>query len=352
MPADISRVEDLLWQTAVALEERGLSAAAEQLRALQQMLSQALQSGAPQSVIDELMQRYKQALQQYLQKLAQNAQPGDQPPSPDAKVLSDKDLQDLLNAIQQLSQTGARGQAAQLLAMLQNLLENLKMNAGQGQGPQSPGDKAASDAVKKLGDLMGKQRELLDKTYRQGQDAGDPKDGGGKGLAQQQGQLKDELNQVLKGLGDQKVPSPKGLGEAGRAMGEAQGELGQKDFDSAGDAEKDALEELRKGAGELAQKLMKGGQQGQQGANQDPFGRREGGRGAATGGNVKLPDKIDPGAGAGNSAGTAQARRRTRTAERRARLYRPPAEAVLINPPCRYRADRARARHRPCRSRR
>ena len=30
---------------------------------------------------------------------------------------------------------------------------------------------------------MGSQRELLDKTYRQGQDAGDPKDGGGKGLA-------------------------------------------------------------------------------------------------------------------------------------------------------------------------
>ncbi len=86
-----------------------------------------------------------------------------------------------------------------MLAMLQSLLENLHMNAGKGGGQQSPQDKAASDAVKKLGDLMGKQRELLDKTYRKGQGAADPKDGSGKGLAQQQGELKDELGKIHEG---------------------------------------------------------------------------------------------------------------------------------------------------------
>ena len=289
--ADISRVEDLLWQTALALEDAGLADAAAQLRRLQQMLSQALMSGAPQSTIDELLQRYKQALERYMQKLAQNAQPGQNQVSPGTRTLSQKDLQDLLNAIQQMAQTGDRTRAAQALAMLQNLLENLHMQAGNGQGQQSPEDKAASDAVKKLGELMGKQRELLDKTYRQGEDAGNPKDGGGKGLAQQQGKLKDELGKVLKGLGDQKVQTPKSLGDAGRAMGEAQGELGNKDFDSAGDAQKQALEDLRKGAGEMAQNLMKHGQQGAQGANEDPFGRNEGRRGATLGNDVKIPDK-------------------------------------------------------------
>jgi uncharacterized protein (TIGR02302 family) len=289
--ADITRVQDLLWQTAVALEEGGLSAAAEMLRRLQQMLSQALMSGAPQAKIDELLQRYKQALDRYLQMLARNAQRGNKPLPPNAKVMNPQDLQDLLNAIQKLAQTGARNQAAQMLAMLQNMLENLHMSAGNGQGQQSPRDKAASDAIKRLGDLMGRQRELLDKTYREGQDAGDPKDGGGPGLSRKQGQLREDLNKVLKGLGDQGVPAPMTLGEAGRSMGEAQGELGRKDFDSAGDAQKDALDALRRGAGELAQNLMRESQQGMQRGNEDPLGRAEGGRGTTLGGNVKVPDK-------------------------------------------------------------
>jgi uncharacterized protein (TIGR02302 family) len=289
--ADIARVEDLLWQTALALEQGGLADAAEQLRRLQQMLSQALMSGAPQSAIDALMQRYKEALQHYMNKLAQNAQPGKGKVPPGTQTLSQKDLQDLLNAIQQMAETGDRKRAAEALAMLQNLLENLHMQAGNGQGQQSPGDKAASNAVKKLGELMGKQRQLLDKTYRQSEDAGNPKDGGGKGLARDQGKLKDELGKILKGLSDQHVPTPKSLGRAGRSMGEAQGELRRKNFDSAGDAQKQALEDLRKGAGEMAQKLMKNGRPGAQGANNDPFGRRQGGRGSALGSNVKIPDK-------------------------------------------------------------
>ncbi|MDE3114845.1 MAG: TIGR02302 family protein [Pseudomonadota bacterium] len=286
----LAAVEDLLWQTALALENGGLADAAAQLRRLQQMLSQALAQGAPQSVIDQLLQRYEQAMQNYLQQMAKNAQRGNAGAAPDAKMLSQKDLEDLLKAIQQLAQTGARGQAAEALAMLQSLLENLQMQAGNGSGQQSPGDKAMNEAIGKLGDLMGKQRQLLDKTYRHGQDAGDPKDGGGKGLSRQQGALRDELQNLLKGLGDQKQQAPESLGNAGRSMGEAQGELGQQDFDSAGDAENDALEAMRQAANDLAQRLMQR-QGGQPGAGEDPLGRLQNGNGGAFGGTVKIPDK-------------------------------------------------------------
>ncbi len=47
--------------------------------------------------------------------------------------------------------------------------------------------------------LMGKQRNLLDKTYRQQQGAGDPKDGGANGLSQQQGQLKGQAGRCDEG---------------------------------------------------------------------------------------------------------------------------------------------------------
>lgn len=292
---DIVRVEDLLWGTALALDQNGAALLAEQLRRLQAMLTQALANGASPDQIEELLQRYAQVLNEYLALMAQNAQPGgpNAPPS-GTKTLGEKDLQDMLKAIQQLAETGARGEAAQMLAMLQALVENLHFEAskgGSGEGSESAQDKAAGEAVKKLGDLMGQQRELLDKTYRESQDEGNPADGGAKGLAQRQGQLKDGLGEVMRGLGQGGARPPKNLGDAGREMGEAQGELGQKDFGTAAEAQKRALDDMRKGVGELASRLQNAGKNGAKPGSQDPFGRPQGAQGSITGGGVKIPDK-------------------------------------------------------------
>jgi uncharacterized protein (TIGR02302 family) len=288
---DVERVEQILWNTAVALEQGGLLAAADELRRLQQMISQALEQGAPQDVIDALLDRYRQALQRYLQALAQNAPQPNNAPSQNAKTISPQDLDALLKAIQQMAQTGSRGAAAEALAMLQNLLENLKVTgSGSGSGGSSI-DKALSDAIQGLGDLIGRQRELLDKSYRQGQGAGDPKDGGGKGLAESQGRLKGDVEKILKGLGSK---APHALGDAERHMGSAQDRLGANDFDNAGQAEKDALEALRESADSLARALLQqGGQNGAAGeANQqDPLGRGEGSSGFGSGNGVKIPDR-------------------------------------------------------------
>src|SRR5262249_31253240 len=97
---DIAHVQDLLWQIATALEQGGLLDAAQQLRALQQLLSQALARGAPQSEIDQLMQRYRQALQRYLQALAQNGGQARGPLPPNAKVIRPEDLAAMMKAIQ------------------------------------------------------------------------------------------------------------------------------------------------------------------------------------------------------------------------------------------------------------
>ena len=152
-------------------------------------------------------------------------------------------------------------------------------------------DKALSGAIQGLGDVIGRQRQLLDKSLRQGEGAGDPKDGGAQGLAGQQGKLRSDLDRLLKGLGGRKLPGSDKLGDAGRAMGDAQNSLGQQDFNGAEGAQKNALEALKEGAGQLAQELMKqsgqGNSQDQQG--QDPLGRAEGANGSV-GGTVKLPD--------------------------------------------------------------
>jgi hypothetical protein len=268
--------------------------AAEQLRQLQQLLSQALAQGAPQNVIDALLDRYREALQRYLQALAQNAPQSKGTPPPNTRVLSAQDLDALLKAIQQMAQTGSRAQAAQALAMLQGLLENLQVG-GSGGGQGGPGGKALGDAIQGLGDLMGKQRQLLDKSYRQSQGAGDPHDGGARGLAEQQGKLREDLGKIMKGLGAQHLPQPGQLGEAGRQMGNAQDQLGSGALDGAGSAQKNALEAMREASNALAQELMKRsgqGQEGQQGTD-DPLGRTAGSKGGLDGGNVKIPDRSE-----------------------------------------------------------
>jgi len=289
---DYQRVEDVLWQTALALEQGGLLNAAQELRRIQQLLTEALAAGAPQEVIDALLQRYQDAMQRYMQLLAQNPQavpPG--PPPLDTKTLSQQDLQTLLRMIQQMAAAGDREGAARALALLQGLLENLRMTqgTGSGSGPMSPEDKKLSDAVKNLGDLMGQQRSLLDKTYRQQQGNGDPKDGGPKGLSQQQGDIKNKLGEIMKGLSGKDGGKDK-LGDAGRQMGNAENQLGGNDTDSAVDSENKALESMRNGADALAKTLMQhmGQQQGQNGS-EDPLGREEGSRGPSFGKGVKVP---------------------------------------------------------------
>lgn len=312
--ADINRVEDLLWQTALKLERGGLLSAAEELRKLQMMLTAALASGAPQDVIDELLKRYNEAMKRYVDAMAANPPPPDQTPmSPDTKELGMDDVQQLLKMIQQLSQAGDRQKAAQLLAMLQSMLENMRMsqNGKAGQGMQN---KALNDKLQKLGGLMGKQRSLLDKTFRQQQGQGDPKDGGAKGLAQQQKDLQKELQDSLKGMDGK---SAEKMRDAGKAMGDAQNSLGQKDLSSAGSAENRALDALRMGAQQLADEAQGKGQQG--GGRDDPLGRNTSPLGNS---GVKIPGAAD----------IARAREILQELRRRAaQMNRPQAERDYID---------------------
>ena len=79
---DLERIQDLLWQTAVGLERGGLLNMAQQLRRMQQALTQMMAQGAPQSQIDALLQSYNDLLARYLQALAQNAPQNSAPSTP------------------------------------------------------------------------------------------------------------------------------------------------------------------------------------------------------------------------------------------------------------------------------
>jgi uncharacterized protein (TIGR02302 family) len=294
--SDIDHVEDLLWQIAMAIEQKGMLAAANSLRQLQALITAAMAAHAPQEVIDQLLQRYNQAMQRYLEALAANNQNGgktnqqqQQADDPNAKTVSPTDLEQMMKAIQQLAASGNREAAAQMLAALQNMLENMKVSHSASSGQGGSGGQQNSElnqAIQQFGDLMGQERALMDKTLRQQQGSGDPKDGGAQGLARQQEQLRQKLNQAMQKLGKRGEQ----LGKAGQAMDEAQKSLNSKDLSNAGNAENNALQELRKGADDLAKQMQGGGDaKGQAGAKEDPLGRGQNGPGNI----VKLPDAND-----------------------------------------------------------
>ena len=123
---------------------------------------------------------------------------------------------------------------------------------GQGNGQGSAQNKALNDAMNKMGQAMGQQRSLLDKTFRQQQGKGDPKDGGAQGLANQQQKLQQQLQDAMKGTDPQLSQKMK---DAAQAMQQSQDALRKGDLDNARNAQQKALQSLSQAAQQLADAL-------------------------------------------------------------------------------------------------
>ena len=162
-------VLDILWRIALRIEDGGMSLAGRELRDAQKALMAALAEGADQDEIDRLMDRLQQAMDKYLQALMEQSQQNTQaqnnrPLDPNAQTMDAEELQKMLDRIRELSRLGSKDAAREMLRKLQELLENLeskRMTAEKRRG--GPSEKA----MRKLGDLLQKQQELMDKTYQQ-----------------------------------------------------------------------------------------------------------------------------------------------------------------------------------------
>lgn len=242
--------QNFMWDMALAIEEGDLANAAEELRKLQDQLMDALERGAPDEEIRALMDKLREAMNRYMQQLARNAQRGNQQMGqmpPNARMMSQKDLQDLLKAIEDLARTGNRDQARQMLAALMQMMENMRMVAGnqrggqqgqqgqQGQNGQNqqgtPQQNAMNDALQGLGDIMGGQRQLLDKTFRAQRGQGQQ----GQGQQGQQGQGQMGQGQMGQGQGQQGGQPGQGGGRFGQfPFGQFGQQFGQGQFGQFG----------------------------------------------------------------------------------------------------------------------
>jgi uncharacterized protein (TIGR02302 family) len=285
-----------LWDMAVQLEDGNVSQAEQALRQAQEALRQALERGASDEEIKKLMDQLRAAMDKFLQALAEEMRKNPQQLTRpldrnNTRMLSQQDLKSMLDRLENLARSGNKDAARQLLEQLQSMLENLQMARPGAQGDDGDDDDMMS-ALDELGDMIRKQQQLRDKTFKQGQENRRDRQRGQQGqnqmgdLRQDQQGLRDRLNKLLeqlrqRGLGQQGQQGQKGqqgqqgqggdemgeLGDAGEAMGEAEGQLGEGDADGAVGSQGRALEAMRKGAKGLAQSMQ------QQGMGPGPNGR-------------------------------------------------------------------------------
>jgi uncharacterized protein (TIGR02302 family) len=331
----IAEVQQLLWDTALRIEDGRMSLAQREMRRLQQQLQDALAKNAPDAEIDRLMKELQQALDRYLQALAENmARNPDQfrQPVDPSKVINSRDLQRMLDRARDLAKNGARDQARELLSQLQNMLENLRM-ARPGQMPQQ-GSSEAQQMMRDMRELMQRQQQLLDRSFRaqqqgqqgregqqgqqgqqgrngqrgqqQGGEQPDPNGQLGDAAGQQEG-LRRMLGDMMRRLGDGIGDIPEPLGRAERAMRDAAEALQRRLPGDAIGPQTDALDQLQQAARDFAEQMQRR-MQGQWGnpnddevgatdgqprdrVERDPLGRPLSNNGTYDQGDVKIPDQ-------------------------------------------------------------
>ncbi|NVO56567.1 TIGR02302 family protein [Rhodobacteraceae bacterium B1Z28] len=330
--AQQDEIAQALWDLAVLIEDGTLADALERMRRAQERLTEAMQNGASDEEIAELMQELREATQDYMQQLQRLAQEngGDenqQGQNGESLQMTQDDLQRMMDRIQELMEQGRMAEAQQALEEFQQMMENMRVTQGQGQNGQSEGQQA----MEGLAETLREQQGLSDQAFRDlqeqfnpgaqaGESQGNEGRSGGQGRGQshegqggqgqgsdqsgegQQGQgsladrqqaLRDELKRQEQGLPGTGTPegddARDALGRAGRAMDDAEEALRSDDLAEAIDRQSEAMEALREGMRSLGEAMAQnqqnqpgqGTQEGDmQAENRDPLGRNPGSAGS------------------------------------------------------------------------
>lgn len=317
---DLKALLPLLWDLALSIEDGDLSAAEQKLRDAQEALRKALEEGASEEEIAKLTQQLREALNEYMQALAEQMRQNPQAMQPfngNQQTLNQQDLSEMLNRIEELARTGSRDAARELLAQMQRMLENLQ--AGRPQMMPNNQSSEMMEMLNELGEMIQKQQQLMDQTHRfnqdrreqqQGQQGQQNQQGQGQQLTQEQleqmlqqlqqgqGELAQRLQELMDQMNQSGMGENQALGEAGDSMGEAQQSLGEGQGQQATGQQSNALDALRRGAQGLTEQMVGQGEgmgspQGPSPMDEDPLGRPRRTEGPDFNNRVQIPDEID-----------------------------------------------------------
>jgi hypothetical protein len=257
-----------------------------------------------------------------MEQLAQGNVEQSQQPPPDSRTIDSQELQRMLEKARELARSGARDAARELLAQLQNMLQNLRANPYDQRLDKN--QQNAFDMMSDMEDMMQRQKELLDRSYRRSQQGGQQGQEGRKGESGRQGQgqrqqgeggemsdnkrdamsqeeLRRQLGEMMRRLGEALGDIPRPLGRAEQAMRDARDALGGEQAADAIAPQTRALDQLQQGMQAMAQRFMEmmadspGQGQGpvgmESGPGRDPLGRTTGQSGFEALEGVEIPEE-------------------------------------------------------------
>ncbi len=295
-------VMDLMWDIALGIEYGKMSNAERRLREAQERLSEALENGASDEEIDKLMKELRQAMNELMQALKEQALNNPQNQNPllqdeAARTLRQKDLQNMLDRIEDLAKSGSKDAARELLSQMQRMMDNLR--AGRHMQQRRAEGNETNKALDNLSDLLQKQQQLMDETFsmeqqrpqnnentrpdqnqqgqrqnenRQGQQ--DKNNGEDQEMSAQeyadalsklnerQRALQKQLNSLNQQLQELGLAPTGEFDEAGKQMGKAGEQLGQGEAGKAAGNQGKALDALKRGVQSMMQQMAGDRQQG------------------------------------------------------------------------------------------
>ncbi|MGL5448714.1 MAG: TIGR02302 family protein, partial [Rhabdaerophilum sp.] len=283
---------DRIWEVALYLENGDMTEAERRLREAEARLREALEREAPQNEIRRLTEDLRRAMEEFLREFAerslrerdQSAQDRQQSPNPE-RYLTQRDLQDMLKKIEEMARSGNMAEARRMLEELRQLMEQLRTARRQQTDPRM---QELGRQIEELDRLQREQRDLRDRTFREGQQRqqGQQRPGQRQQQQGQQGQrqpgqrgqqqpgqdgqpgdaeqqlrdmqqaLRDRLNQMRERLRQRGMQEGEGFGEADQGMGDAEGQLGQGQPGQATEGQQRALDGLGRAAEGMAQQLQ------------------------------------------------------------------------------------------------
>ncbi|MBV9052486.1 MAG: TIGR02302 family protein [Hyphomicrobiales bacterium] len=318
-----------LWELALVIEGSGPTRALDALRAAENALKNALDNNASKEEIEQRMAELRQALDRYMRELAERSKqnPNSRQADRNMKMLTERDLQSMLDKLGEMAKNGERDRAQRMLDQLKDFLDNLQTAQGEEENAEDQQLSQEEQALDEMSELLRKELELRDDTQSadrqrqagkqpgqrqgqqrqgqrnpQGQQGQDQQGQGGQDQAQQgqggqdqaqQGQGSGQGSEGLGGLSERQQrlrqrlgelgrklgkmgsdEATKNLGDAGREMQDAEGALGEGDAAGAMGSEGRAIDAMRKGMNSLNDQLAQ--QQQQQGGQQGLDGRGHG----------------------------------------------------------------------------
>ncbi len=264
---DISSAQQLMWDTAIRLEEKQAELARRQLEKMQDKVRQALRDKTKDPALDKMMEELKRALDKYMEAMEKELERLEffnRELPPNAQMLTQEDLKKMLEKAQELAMKGDRKGAEEMMAQLKEMLKQLEQQMAQS-NPNSAAGRAAAKARAKaqkaihgLRELIKKQQALINKTYRLDKKIDSPPRGqrGGVAEAIQQEQLRRKLGDKMLEFHEAFGGIPGNMGEAERSMRDSAeslitGNLGQGTYQQA-----EALKEMRRSANSAQQQMQ------------------------------------------------------------------------------------------------